>query len=317
MPIFLAYGIVVIVWSTTPLAIQLSNSSTSFITAVSLRMLLGAAIALAANKLWGSPLRIKSLWRSYAAGSIGFFAALLCVYWAAQFITSGLIAVIYGTAPIISGVLAWLLLGERSLTPVRIAMLMLAIVGLGIIFHSEFNTVTNSTYLIKGIGGVLASTLLFSLSAVLIKREQQAGRAPAHPLTQTAGALGFTAIGYCILWLGVLAINPSVHSPLNINLTSASAIAYLAVMGSVIGFLCYFYVLQKISAQSLALITLITPILALSLGYFAANEPISINLAIGTAVIIIALGVYQRAQPPQANTVISPPAPSLPQSKRD
>lgn len=321
-PVAVAYAVVVLVWSTTPLAIHFSNESVTFVTAVSIRMLIGATLALILNRALGLPLPIKSVWRSYAAGAIGFVGAMTAVYWAAQFIDSGLIAVVYGTAPLISGVLAWWLLGDKSLTPMRVVMLIVGLFGLAVIFYGQITqgeglaveAADDWLDTTKGIGGVLLSCALFSVSAVLVKREQMTGRAPGHPLTQTAGALLFTAPAYLIMWL---LFDQSL--PLGITWKSVAGIAYLGVFGSVLGFLCYFFILQKLSPDKVALLTLMTPVVALFLGNVVADEAITTTTVLGTGVILFALAAYQwlGANKQKTTGVVAPSAPNMPLKRED
>ena len=63
-------------------------------------------------------------------------------------------------------------------------------------------------------------------------------------------------------------------------------------MGTVLGFNFYFFVLKRVSATLIGLITLITPVLALLLGQAFNGEQAGINVWIGTAVIIGGLGLY-------------------------
>lgn len=74
---------------------------------------------------------------------------------------------------------------------------------------------------------------------------------------------------------------------------SILSIVYLGIIGSLIGFIAYFYVLQKLKASTVALITMITPVIALWIGLVLNNELISVNLIIGALFIISGLGIYQ------------------------
>ena len=70
------------------------------------------------------------------------------------------------------------------------------------------------------------------------------------------------------------------------------AIVYLAVFGSLLGFYCYFQVLARLPAATVALVTLITPVLALMLGAALNDELLGVRVLAGAAVIVAALGLY-------------------------
>ena len=71
------------------------------------------------------------------------------------------------------------------------------------------------------------------------------------------------------------------------------SIGYLAVFGSVLGFIMYFYVLKHIDASRVALVTLLTPMLALLLGQSLNNESINPAVWVGTFCILVGMSVYQ------------------------
>jgi drug/metabolite transporter (DMT)-like permease len=67
----------------------------------------------------------------------------------------------------------------------------------------------------------------------------------------------------------------------------------LGVVGSFIGFVAYFYVLQRLQASTVALITMITPVIAMSLGVYLNNETVTLNLIVGAICVLTGLGLYQ------------------------
>jgi drug/metabolite transporter (DMT)-like permease len=81
--------------------------------------------------------------------------------------------------------------------------------------------------------------------------------------------------------------------PANIPLRVTLSISYLAIFGSVLGFIMYFYVLKYIDASRVALVTLITPVLALLLGQGLNNESIQPVVWIGTCCILLGMSIYQ------------------------
>lgn len=287
-----AYAAVVLIWATTPLGIKWSADSVSFIAAVASRMIMGAVLAVLLLKLLRQPFPWRAgVWKSYAAGALGLYCAMVLAYWAALSLPTGLISVLFGLAPIISGAFGRWLLGERELTPLRVVALLVAIVGLGLIFHGELTLGSSG---LAGIMALLASVTLYSLSGVLVKREN----APVLPLAQTAGALTIAAPAYFVSWLLI-----DGQVPAQVSLKSAVAISYLTVFGSVLGFWMFFYLLQKLPAGRTALITLMTPVLALALGYYFENEVLSDTTVVGVVMILLSLLVYLFGAPLKAMLV--------------
>ena len=284
MAIPAAYVTVVLIWATTPLAIKWSSAGLGVAGAAAGRMLLGAMLAVALVTL----LRVDFPWhkraqRGYALASIGVFGAMSLVYWSSQFVPSGLISVLFGMAPIVSGLLGWWILNERDLSPLRVVALIAAIGGLAMVFSGELNVDATA---LPGLLALVGATFLFSLSAVLVKRYDSG----VDPVAHTAGTLLYSLPGYALLWWFTEA-----GQPLALDAKSVMATLYLALFGSVIGFVAYYYVLQRLSAATVALIPLITPVLALMLGSALEGEQLSTPALLGTGLIIASLGLYQSA----------------------
>lgn len=277
-----AYLGVIIIWSTTPLAIKWSGEGSGFLFGVVGRMTLGTIICLVMLRL----LRVKLPWHrqarhTYLAASVGIYGSMLAVYWASQHIPSGWISVVFGLTPIATGVMASFWLGERSLATRKIAGMLLGLLGLGIIFGSGLQLGIQAVH---GIAAVALSVLLHSASAVGVKR---AG-ASLPALAVTAGGLLYALPAYLVTWFLAGGVWPQA-----IPLRSAAAILYLALFGSVIGFVLYFYVLKHIAAAQVALITLVTPVAALLIGSWANNEVVAPRVWIGTALILAGLAFHQ------------------------
>ncbi len=276
-----AYLGIIMIWATTPLAIKWSNEGTGFLLAVSARMVVGLLLCLLLLRLLRVPLRWhREALMTYVAAGLGIYAALLSVYWGAQYIPSGLISVLYGLSPMVIGLFGALWLGERFITPARLAGLLLALLGLMVIFlpQGELGGVEA-----RGLIGVLLSVLFHSLSAVWVKRLGTV----MHPLAINSGGLLLAVPLYLLSWWLSGAGMPAEISP-----QSLGAILYLALFGTVIGFNLYFYVLKRIPAAVVALITLITPVLALLLGQGLNGEHVEAQVWYGTLAILLGLSLY-------------------------
>ena len=277
-----AYLGIIIIWSTTPLAIKWSGEEVGFLFGVASRMLIGAAVCtllllILARKLpWHREAR-----QTYLAAGLGIYGAMMSVYWGSQYIPSGLISVLFGLTPIVTGVIAAIWLQERSLTASKLAGIILGIVGLIVIFGSGVELSDGAVY---GIAAVLLSVILHSISAVWVKSISP--RLPA--LEVTNGGLLIAAPLYLVTWLLF-----SDGWPEDISTRTALSISYLAVFGSVLGFIMYFYVLKHIDASRVALVTLLTPVLALLLGQGLNNETINPAVWVGTFCILVGMSVYQ------------------------
>jgi len=275
-----AYIAVILVWATTPLGVQWSSEGLSPIAGAFSRMFLAAIIGWIAVRL----LKVKVPWhgqalRIYAISNIGLFLGLMCVYVGAKYISSGMISVLFGLSPVASAILARYLLEEPPFGLAKWVAVATGLAGLGLVFSQDM-TLTESSY--TGFALVGFGMLCFSLSGVLIKRHS----IDIHPLAQTVGSLTLAAPLY---FLAGLVLGFDVHSP---QPRAIAAILYLTLFGSFIGFFCYFYILKHMAASSVALVTLITPVLAISLGVFVNGESVTERLIIGTVMICSCLLLF-------------------------
>ena len=278
-----AYLGVILIWSTTPLAIQWSAQGAGFSFAVMARMLLGLAICLLLLFATRTALPFTpAAKRLYAINGLSIFVSMLLTYWGALHIPSGLISVIFGLSPLVTGVFAALWLSERTLTPLRLAGLGLALAGLWVIFGQPWPGDSQATL---GVAAVVIGMTVQALGLVWIKRLN----VRASALAITTGSLGVATPLFVLAWL----IADTAQLPSDTTLRAGAAIVYLGVLGSVVGFTLYYYVIKHIDAGRVALIMLVTPVTALLLGQTLNAEIIPASGWAGIALIGAGLLLYE------------------------
>ena len=280
MAVTSAYLTIIIIWSTTPLAIQWSSIGVGYEFAVALRMVIGLAALLIIVRLWRLPIPVnRDAIKVYFAGGIPLFLAMSSVYWSAQFIPSGWIAVIFGLTPFLTSVFAHFMLGGQSFTFAKSSAMLLGLTGLIIVFAESFDAAKASW---MGVMGVSFSAVVHSFGAVTLKKLK-----PTMPsISVTTGSL--------LIATPLFTLNSVLHGiPESIPVNSLKAIIYLALMGSALGFPLYYFCLKNLRAEQVALITLITPLTALLLGIVLNGEHISLHIWIGASLIVSGLALYE------------------------
>jgi len=273
-----AYVAVVLIWATTPLGIQWSGAEGGFLFGVTARMVLGALVAVPVLWLLGQHMSFapRAL-QAYAAGSLAIYGGMFGTYWAAQHLASGMVSVLFGTAPLFTSLLAAWVLGERTLNAYWLGGLLLAFTGLGLIFHEQLN--------LDGVGGwavlvMISSAFIHALSTVLVKKIN----APISGSVTSVGALWLAAVLFSLTWL-VLAPDGELL-PQAMSERAWGAIVYLAVFGSVFGFMLFFFALRYLPASLMGLVTLLAPVLALWLGWWFEDEVLSVAAMLGTLLVL-------------------------------
>lgn len=276
-----AYIIVILVWSTTPLGIKWSGVEIGYEYGVALRMLIGLFALMIIARFLKLPIPWdKAARRVYLASGLSLFLAMSFVYWAAQFIPSGWIAVIFGLSPVLTSLFATLLLRENAFTAGRILGMTMGLCGLAVVFVEGLSI---STTALSGVAAVTLSAISQSLGAVVIRKLK-----PGIP------AISIT-IGSLVVATPLFLANAFYSSswPTAWPLQSVLAIAYLALFGTALGFPLYYYLLKNINVERVALITLITPVTALLLGAAINEEVIGAKVWIGTVLILGGLAIYE------------------------
>ncbi|MFA6164482.1 MAG: DMT family transporter [Methylobacter sp.] len=282
MRIFLAYISIILIWATTPLAIKWSGEGPGFLFGAAARMTVGIVCVFFVLGL----LRQRLVWnrkalRVYLAVAMQIFGSMLAVYWAAQFIPSGWISVLFGLTPLMTALIAAIWLGERSLTPGNLLAYVMGVGGLFVMFGTALQLGHEAAL---GVAGVLVSVFLQSFSAVLIKRVNT----NVSALSQVAGGLLLAVPAYLITWWVV-----DGHWPAELPVTSFASIIYLGVIATTIGFVLYYYLLIHLAATKVALIALASPVMALMIGHLLNHEPLTIKVITGTLLILAALLMHQ------------------------
>ena len=288
-----AYLSVILIWSTTPLAIKWSGVGPTYVFGVASRMAIGAVCVWLAMWIRREPMRFnRRALSAYFGAAIHIYGAMMVLYWGAQFIPSGWLSVIFGLTPLLTALLAAVWLHERSLSPLRLLSYGLGLWGLWVIFG---NARLLGAQAIWGVMGALTASFLQAASTVWIKRVN----AGLPALTLVGGALMLSLPAYLLSWWVL-----DGSWPPRLNRNSLLSIGYLGLIATPLGFAFYFFVLKHMSATRVSLITLVTPVLALLLGHWANGEEISQQVILGAALILSALTLHQLADRPRKKRLV-------------
>lgn len=295
MPPSLAFYIVILIWSTTPLAIKWSAEGAGFSFAVLARMALGLLIcaALLALLRIRPPLHKRAL-HSYVASGSSMAGTMILAYWSSQFVSSGMISLLFGLSPLITSLGAALWLKEESLTLNKLAGMVLGLAGLLLVFRGGL-----AVGAAWGLAALFSAVVIQALGLVWIKRVGD----DSPPLATTCGSLLVALPVFLLVWWLLDGRVPDEVAP-----RALGAIVYLGSVGSVLGFLLYYYLIKHMDTGRIALINLVTPVLSLLLGHTLNHEAILPQVWLGAACILLGLAVH-RGQPCARRKFDAPPAP--------
>ena len=275
------------IWGSTWLAIKLGLRDLPPLTFAGIRFAAAALVLFGISALRGFRLPTAARdWRLLAyTGLLTITLNYGLVFWGEQYISSGLAAVLSATVPLFGLPLAHRYLASEPLNRWKVVGVLLGVVGVAIVCSGQL-----------GIGGPLAfwaclglifSALAAAQAGVLIK----AGGTHIEPSVLA----GVQMAGGCIpLLLGGVLLE---GNPLHFNWTPLAwaALAYLTVLGSVIAFLMYYWLIRHTEVTWVLMIPLVTPLVAVGFGVLFAGEAVGWHTALGGAAIIggVALAVLR------------------------
>ena len=274
------YALLVFIWATTPLAIVWSVSDLHLMWALVLRFFIALPLAIALLLI----LKVKfptdqNSWHSYLAGSFSLMGSQIFTYIATSYLSSGIIALMFGLAPIMAGLIGRFGF-KQSLSRLQWLGMLIAVAGLAIICFGGENQHVNPI----GIGLMLLSVFTYALSIFWVKKVN----ADVDPVAQATGSIFVSTVAAICIVPFIWQYAPT-HIP---NTKSLFALLYAVVMASLIAMFCYFKLVQNIQATTLSLTTVMTPMIALFIGAILNNESLSAMVFVGAFILLFGLFVY-------------------------
>jgi drug/metabolite transporter (DMT)-like permease len=275
------FGLLCLIWGSTWLVIKVGYGGLGPFNVAALRFFVAAAILTALMPLLGARWpRGRDDWALVATVGVALFGADYgLIYWAEQYLDSSLTAILFAALPVVTGLLAHVYVPGERLTIRMFGGSTVAFAGVAALFA---NRIGFDRAQLVPMAGVLAATGCAAVAAVATKRHGAA----LHPAALNAPAMLIGALalaGTSILTGGGFALPQS--------LPAWAAILYLAIAGSVVGFLTYFSLLKHWSVTNLSFVTIFTPVVAVLLGIVFLHERVTIGMLAGAALILAGVGL--------------------------
>ena len=275
------YALLVLIWAATPLAIVWSVAEVHPMWVLVIRYFGACVIALVLLAIMRNPLPFdQTSLKSYVAGSLNLIGAQLFIYLAANYLTSGLMALIFGFSPLIAGLIGHVILKTHKLIWVQWPGMAIAVGGLCFVFADSADSKINPW----GVVLMLISMVSYISSIFWVKQIN----APLKPMSQATGSLLVSALGSLLLipfiWQHFPTQMPSSHAIIGFIFTM--------ILSSIVAMLCYFWLIRRLAASTVSLSNVMTPVIALVLGATLNNEIISSHAFAGVAVVMFGIILY-------------------------
>jgi len=278
--------ILCVIWGSTWLFIKLGLEDLPPITFAAIRFVIACTILFVLIRARGIALPDNGRdWRLLAlTGVLSFSLNYGLVFWGEQYISSGLAAVLQSTLPAFGLVIAHFHLPGERMTWSKIFGVVLGFAGVAVVFSNQLAIAGGKA--LAGSVALVLSALFAAYSNVLVKAY---GR-NLEPAILSGGQMFFGLIP--LLLIGI----PLEGNPFHYRWTPLAVVAllYLAVVGSVIAFMLYYWLVRHMDVTKTMLISLVTPVMAVVLGMVVLGEALSWRIIAGGIMIMVGVRFVTR-----------------------
>lgn len=278
-----AFSAIYFLWGTTFLAIRVAVEELPPLFAAGTRFFLAGLVLYAFMRVKGEVRPTAKQWRNLALIALLMFVAEYGpLFWAEKFVPSGIVSVLAATIPILTLIAEMLILRQLRF-PWSVALTsLIGFVGVGVLLLRG----NGQTFALVPCFAVLAGSLSWSVASVL-SRSLDMPR--ARPMTAGATMM-LGGAGLLVLSAGFGEMHPFPH----ISLRAALAVLYLIVFGSLLAFTAYVWLLAHMPATRVSSYAYVNPIVAVALGHFLADEPITSHTLAGTGLVLLSVFLILR-----------------------
>jgi len=272
-----------LIWGSTWLFIKLGLDDLPPFTFAGIRFVIASIILFAIIKARRLSLpNTRADWLLLAVtGLLSFSLNYGLLFWGEQYVSSGLAALLQATIPAFGLVIAHFYLPGEQMTPTKILGVVMGVFGVGVVFSNQLHVAGSRALL--GSLAIVVGAACAAYANVLVK----ARGAKLDPAILAGGQMFFGLIP--LLLIGI----PLEGNPFHFHWTRMAVVAlfYLAIVGSVIAFLLYYWLVQHMDVTKTMLIALVTPVIAVTLGVMILREDLNWRTFAGGALIISGIGL--------------------------
>jgi drug/metabolite transporter (DMT)-like permease len=273
--VLLAFFAIYFLWGATFLAIRVAVLVIPPFFTAGVRFFTAGALLYLVLRLRGEPAPSAIQWRSIAVIAVCMFVVTYgALFWAEQFVPSGVTSVLEATLPLIAMVLEVFIFRRQ---PFRWRMLGAVALGFGGVALLLLKN-TGQSFGVFPCIVILAGAVAWTLGAVLT-------RSMPLPKSVPLAAGAEMMLGGAVLLLLAL-VTGELHPFPYIPLRAAVALLYLIVGGSLVGFTAYVWLLARMPATRVASHAYVNPLVAVALGYFVAGEEVSARMLFASVLVV-------------------------------
>lgn len=279
-----AFAALYVIWGSTYLAIRLAIDTLPPLLMSGARFIVAGGLLYVFVRWRGEPRPLGEHWRS--AVVVGMTLLLFGnggVAWGEQTVPSGLAALLVAVVPAWMVLFDWMARGLRPRPPV-LAGLLLGFVGVAILVGPE-DLLGGGSVDPLGAAVISLGTVAWAFGSIY----SRSAPLPRSPLMSTA--LQMLVGGVWLLLGGVLLGEPARFDPAAVTATSVLAWVYLVLVGAIVGFSAYIYLLRHTEPAKASTYAYVNPVIAVLLGWLVADEQLSPRVWFAVLAIVPAVAL--------------------------
>lgn len=278
-----AFLILALAWGTSYMFIKIAVQTVQPVALVAVRLLIGSLGLLVVLRLRQVRLpREITIWRHLVViALINVALPFVLIVWAEsgeQGLDSSVASIVNSTVPLFSIVIAGFILQMERVTPAAIFGLLVGFAGVVLLMSRDAQA--NSTSLLPYLA-VLGAALCYASGSVYARRYLK-GIAPV--------ALALGQLSLAALFAVIVSLLTEPWSANSFPPATILSLLWLGLVGSMLAYILYFFVLQHWGATRTTLVTYLIPAVGLVAGVLILNEPVDWRLIAGGALILSGVG---------------------------
>lgn len=283
---YAAFAAICVIWGTTFAAIRVAIETIPTLLVGAVRFLIAGLLLLIIARLRGARFpKSRVEWRDQLiAGVLMAGAANTLVVYAEHELTSGLAALLAATIPIWMAAME-AILGLSSLTPRKVAGLVLGFGGVGLLVAPAIGRVETSLGFFLAVGAMQLNAIFWNGGTLIARRHRTTTDPMASAVVQMLA--GGAAVALVALAAGE---RPTLEM---FSVRSSVAVLYLAVLGSVVAYTAYNYAQTKLSAGKVSSYAYVNPAIAVLTGALLLREPVTFRMIASMVVILAGVALIQ------------------------
>jgi drug/metabolite transporter (DMT)-like permease len=283
MKTLMVWIITCLIWSSVWLFIKLGLQDLPPISFAGLRLLIAVVILLPVIAVGKFPLphKFSDFLLIAVTGLLLLGLNYGLVFWGAQYISSGLTAVLQSATPAFGLIFTVYYIPQERITIKKVCALIIGISGVAIIFSDQLQLAGGTALL--GCVAVVGGALCVAFSYVFVK----ARGSHLHPIILILGQMLCGMLP--LLFFGFF----KEGNPIEFRWTSTAifSLLYLALAGSIAAFGLNYWLLKRMDASKIMLMSIVQPLLALVLGWMVLGEPLAEQTIWGGCCILLSIAL--------------------------